>query len=140
MRWRKAAAAGGAALGAAALYNATAEHRAAPLVNELGGESEELLWRGHRITYTRHGTGSPVLLVHGLHAGASSYEWRHTIDSLAERYTVFALDLLGFGRSARPRVRYTSAPRRRADAARARTARGRRRLHLRRDRRRARGA
>jgi pimeloyl-ACP methyl ester carboxylesterase len=109
MRWRKAAAAGGAALGAAALYNATAEHRAAPLVNELGGESEELLWRGHRITYTRHGTGSPVLLVHGLHAGASSYEWRHTIDSLAERYTAFALDLLGFGRSARPRVRYTSA-------------------------------
>jgi pimeloyl-ACP methyl ester carboxylesterase len=109
MRWRKAAAAGGAALGAAALYNATAEHRAAALVNELGGESEELLWRGHRITYTRHGTGSPVLLVHGLHAGASSNEWRHTIPSLAERYTVFALDLLGFGRSARPRVRYTPA-------------------------------
>lgn len=39
MRWRKAAAAGGAALGAAALYKATAERRAAPLGNQLGGES-----------------------------------------------------------------------------------------------------
>ena len=109
MRWRKAAAAGGAALGAAALYTATAEHRAAPLVNQLGGESAELVWRGHSVAYTRHGAGSPVLLVHGIHPGASSNEWRHTVDSLAERYTVFALDLLGFGRSARPRLRYTPA-------------------------------
>lgn len=107
MRWRKAAAAGGAALGAAALYNATAEHRAAPLVNQLGGESKELLWRGHRIAYTQHGAGSPVLLLHGIYPGASSNEWRHTVDSLAERYTVFAVDLPGFGRSERPRLRYT---------------------------------
>lgn len=107
MRWRKAAAAGGAALGAAALYNVTASRRTASLENRLGGVSDELLWRGHRIAYTRHGSGSPVLLVHGIHAGASSYEWRHTIDSLAERYTVFALDLPGFGRSDRPNLRYT---------------------------------
>jgi pimeloyl-ACP methyl ester carboxylesterase len=109
MRWRKAAAAGGAALGAAALYNATAERRAAPLVNQLGGESHELLWRGHRVAYTRHGSGSPVLLVHGIHAGASSYEWRETVESLAQRYSVYALDLLGFGLSARPALRYTPA-------------------------------
>jgi pimeloyl-ACP methyl ester carboxylesterase len=109
MRWRKAAAASGAALGAAALYNVTASHRVPVLQNELGGESDELLWRGHRIAYTRHGSGSPVLLVHGIHAGASSNEWRHTVDALAERYTVFALDLLGFGRSARPSLRYTPA-------------------------------
>jgi pimeloyl-ACP methyl ester carboxylesterase len=107
MRWRKAAAAGGAALGAAALYNVTASHRVAALVNQLGGESDDLLWRGHRIAYTRHGAGSPVLLVHGIYAGASSYEWRHTVDALAERYTVFTVDLLGFGRSDRPGLRYT---------------------------------
>ena len=35
MRWRKAAAAGGAALGAAALYNVTASHRIAALDNLL---------------------------------------------------------------------------------------------------------
>ena len=109
MRWRKAAAAGGAALGAAALYNASATHGIADLENELGGESCELLWRGHRVAYTRRGRGEPVLLVHGIYAGASSNEWRQTVDSLAERYTVFTVDLIGFGRSDRPRLRYTPA-------------------------------
>jgi pimeloyl-ACP methyl ester carboxylesterase len=109
MRWGKAAAAGGAALGAAALYNVTASHRIADLDNLLGGESREMDWRGHRIAYTRHGTGTPLLLVHGIYAGASSYEWRHTASVLAEQHTVYALDLLGFGRSARPNVRYTPA-------------------------------
>jgi len=109
MRWRKAAAASGAALGAAALYNVSATHRIADLENELGGESCELLWRGHRVAYTRRGRGEPVLLLHGIYAGASSNEWRHTVDSLAERYTVFTVDLIGFGRSDRPRLRYTPA-------------------------------
>jgi pimeloyl-ACP methyl ester carboxylesterase len=73
----------------------------------LGGESGEILWRGHRVAFTRHGQGSPVLLVHGMYAGASSFEWRHTIPALAERHTVFSLDLLGFGNSDRPAARYT---------------------------------
>ena len=107
MRWRKAAAAGGAALGAAALYNVTATHRIAALENQLGGESREMDWRGHRVAYTRHGNGTPVLLLHGLFTGASSYEWRYAVGALAERHTVYALDLLGFGRSARPKLRYT---------------------------------
>jgi pimeloyl-ACP methyl ester carboxylesterase len=76
-------------------------------VATLGGESGEILWRGHRVAFTRHGQGSPVLLVHGLYAGASSLEWRHTIPGLAERHTVFALDLLGFGHSDRPAARYS---------------------------------
>ena len=109
MRWRKAAAASGAALGAAALYNVTASHRIAALDNLLGGESREMDWRGHRVAYTRHGAGTPVLLLHGIHAGASSYEWRSTIDALAAHHTVYVPDLLGFGRSARPNVRYTPA-------------------------------
>jgi len=73
----------------------------------LGGEPGEIIWRGHRVAYTRHGNGSPVLLVHGLYAGASSFEWRHTVPALADRHTVFALDLLGFGRSDRPSARYS---------------------------------
>ena len=76
-------------------------------VAALGGESGEIRWRGHQVTFTRHGQGSPVLLVHGMYAGASSLEWRHTIPALAERHTVFALDLLGFGRSDRPAARYS---------------------------------
>jgi pimeloyl-ACP methyl ester carboxylesterase len=112
MRWRKtaaAAAAGGAALGAAALYNAAATQGLEPLENVLGGEEGSLVWRGHRVRYTVHGAGSPVLLVHGFYAGASSAEWRYTVPALAERHTVFALDLLGFGRSDRPNLRYTPA-------------------------------
>ena len=48
----------------------------------LGGEPGEILWRGHRVAFTRHGQGSPVLLVHGMHAGASSFEWRHADEHL----------------------------------------------------------
>ena len=107
MRWGKAAAAGGAALGAAALYNAAAVRDAGPLENRVGGEPGALLWRGHHIAYTRHGEGSAVLLLHGFHAGASSYEWRNTIPELARHHTVYALDLLGYGQSARPALRYT---------------------------------
>jgi pimeloyl-ACP methyl ester carboxylesterase len=73
----------------------------------LGGEPGEMLWRGHRVAFTRHGQGSPVLFVHGMYAGASSFEWRHTVPALAERHTVFSVDLLGFGRSDRPAARYS---------------------------------
>src|SRR3954469_5359360 len=107
MRWRKAAAAGGAALGAAALFNKATAQATEPLENALGGEEGSLAWRGPRVAYTVDGSGSPVLLVHGIYAGASSAEWRYTVPALAERHTVFALDLLGFGRSDRPALRYT---------------------------------
>jgi pimeloyl-ACP methyl ester carboxylesterase len=44
--------------------------------------------------------GPAVLLVHGF--GASTDHWRYNIPVLAERHEVHALDLLGFGRSAKP--------------------------------------
>ncbi len=47
-----------------------------------------------------HPEGPAILLVHGF--GASTDHWRHNIPVLAERYEVHALDLLGFGRSAKP--------------------------------------
>jgi pimeloyl-ACP methyl ester carboxylesterase len=106
MRWRKTAVVGGAALGATALYGAMSTRE---LVDDdvLGGEPDEFRWRGHRIALTRHGEGRPVLLLHGVYPGASSFEWRHVVPALAEQNRVIAVDLLGFGRSDRPATRYT---------------------------------
>jgi pimeloyl-ACP methyl ester carboxylesterase len=42
-------------------------------------------------------SGSDVLLIHGL--GGSVENWVHNIRSLAEKHRVYAVDLLGFGRS-----------------------------------------
>ena len=44
--------------------------------------------------------GPAILLVHGF--GASTDHWRFNIPVLAQHYEVHALDLLGFGRSAKP--------------------------------------
>lgn len=63
-------------------------------------------WRGHKIQYTVQGTGRPLILIHGF--GASIGHWRNNIPALAAGgYRVFALDLLGFGASAKPALDYS---------------------------------
>lgn len=63
-------------------------------------------WRGYPITYTVQGQGQPLLLIHGF--GASIGHWRQNIPVLAQQgYRVFALDLLGFGASAKPELDYS---------------------------------
>lgn len=108
MRWRKALISGGAALGVAATFNALIGKRVEPLENLIGGEEGWFHWRGHRVAYTRRGSGPPVLLVHSIHAAAFAYEWRFNVDALAEHHTVYAIDLLGFGLSDRPAIRYSA--------------------------------
>ena len=109
MNWRKLLMGGGAALGAAAAFNHMATRDVGPLENLIGGTEGWFTWRGHRVAYTVRGQGTPVLLVHSVHAAASSYEWRSNVDVLARTHTVYTIDLLGFGRSDRPTVRYTPA-------------------------------
>ena len=59
------------------------------------------LWRGHQINYRRHGAGPPILLIHGF--GANANHFRNNIPALVEAgYTVYAIDLLGFGASDKP--------------------------------------
>ncbi|CAA9442140.1 MAG: hypothetical protein AVDCRST_MAG80-1428 [uncultured Rubrobacteraceae bacterium] len=73
-----------------------------------GGEERRYYWRGWRLAYRVAGEpqAPPVLLVHGVYAGASSYEFRKNFLELARDFRVYALDLLGCGLSERPRRRY----------------------------------
>lgn len=99
---------GGAILGAAAAYNAFARKGVDELTNLIGGEEGGFDWRGRRISFTRRGEGPSVLLIHGIHSAAWSYEWHDNVDHLALTNTVYTLDLLGFGRSDRPAIRYSA--------------------------------
>jgi pimeloyl-ACP methyl ester carboxylesterase len=107
-RWRRILMSGGALLGAAAAYNAFARKGVDKLTNLIGGEEGGFDWRGRRISFTKRGKGPPILLVHGIHAAAWSYEWHDNVDHLARANTVYTVDLLGFGRSDRPAVRYSA--------------------------------
>lgn len=58
-----------------------------------------------RTFYVKQGTAKPnVVLIHGL--AASTFSFRHNIAPLAEHFTVYALDLKGFGASDKPLVGY----------------------------------
>jgi pimeloyl-ACP methyl ester carboxylesterase len=59
-----------------------------------------------RVHHSHGGRGSPVVFIHGL--GSSGYmEWRYNLEATAARHRVFAPDLPGFGRTEKPRARYT---------------------------------
>lgn len=65
-------------------------------------------WRLGNIHYTKVGSGKPILLVHDLAPASSGYEWKNLVGKLAESYTVYTIDLLGFGRSEKPNLTYTN--------------------------------
>src|SRR5215211_1193194 len=62
--------------------------------------------RGGDLAYAVAGEGEPLVLVHGIYAGASSFEFRKNFGELSEDFRVYALDLLGCGLSERPRRLY----------------------------------
>jgi pimeloyl-ACP methyl ester carboxylesterase len=58
-------------------------------------------WHGHKITYQQAGnSGTAVVLVHGF--GASWGHWRKNLPVLGESCRCYAIDLIGFGGSAKP--------------------------------------
>ncbi len=68
-------------------------------------------WRGYRVHYVQAGEATqperpPLLLIHGF--GASTDHWRKNIAELQRDFEVFALDLIGFGRSSKPSSGYSS--------------------------------
>ena len=62
---------------------------------------------GRAIKYYDVGSGTPLLLIHGL--GGDADEWAFCFEPLSQSHRVLALDLLGFGRSDKPLIEYTIA-------------------------------
>ncbi|HXO25193.1 MAG TPA: alpha/beta fold hydrolase, partial [Streptosporangiaceae bacterium] len=50
------------------------------------------------LAFTRSGTGTPLVLLHGL--GSSRRAWDPVVPALADHFDVIAVDLPGFGESA----------------------------------------
>lgn len=66
-----------------------------------GFHNEYTTIRGNRIHYYEGGSGAPVVLVHGL--GSRAEDWANLMPQLKQAgFHVYAIDLLGYGRSARP--------------------------------------
>jgi len=62
-----------------------------------------VLAHGIRTNYLQEGNGEPVVLVHGSGPGVSAYaNWRLTIPVLAQKFRVYAPDMVGFGFTERP--------------------------------------
>jgi pimeloyl-ACP methyl ester carboxylesterase len=92
----------GGICGGLALNNRRLERSGGRLPNRLGGERRHYRWRGGDLAYAVAGEGEPLLLLHGVYAGASSLEFRRNFEELSKSFRVYALDLLGCGRSERP--------------------------------------
>ncbi|NJK35843.1 MAG: alpha/beta fold hydrolase [Oscillatoriales cyanobacterium SM2_2_1] len=70
-------------------------------------QGEYWLWRSQKIYYVHAGSNPqrpPLLLIHGF--GASTDHWRKNIAELSQHFEVWAIDLLGFGRSQKPNWQY----------------------------------
>ena len=63
-------------------------------------EKSRISIREGEIAYVYQGKGEPILLLHGI--PTSLYLWRHVTSLLAQDFAVYALDLLGYGDSAKP--------------------------------------
>jgi pimeloyl-ACP methyl ester carboxylesterase len=65
-------------------------------------------WRDYQIHYVKAGQNTdrpPILLVHGF--GASTDHWLKNIAGLQDEFEVWAIDLLGFGRSTKADEQYS---------------------------------
>lgn len=76
-------------------------------VRELSPALEFRTIHGYRRAFRIAGSGPAILLIHGI--GDNSTTWHTVQATLAQRFTVIAPDLLGHGRSDKPRADYSVA-------------------------------
>ena len=97
---------GGAAVGLPALANALIARRSKRLRSPMWGRAHRYAWKQGEISFQRMGEGPALVLLHSFGPGHDSEEWRPAAEMLAQENEVFALDLLGWGRSAKPKLDY----------------------------------
>lgn len=105
--WQIAALATAGAIGTLAVVNKLSDLGVGEPPAVLDGEQRNYSWTLGEVAYTVKGHGQPLVLIHGIYVGASSFEFRRIFDQLARDFRVYSLDLLGFGHSDRPAVTYT---------------------------------
>ena len=74
--------------------------------SESGDESNYWNWNGFKVFWSVKGkeNKNPIILLHGF--GASSKHWRKNFNYFAKKgYSVYSIDLIGFGNSAQPGIR-----------------------------------
>ena len=89
----------GASLGALAALNAIIAARVPQQGPRLGGQFDRYPARYADLAYVVGGSGSPLLLLHGLEPGRSMAEWRAVFEPLCAHHTVYAFDFQGCGLS-----------------------------------------
>jgi pimeloyl-ACP methyl ester carboxylesterase len=66
---------------------------------------QTLSLQDYTVAYSEQGQGTPLLFLHGFLGNGSN--WQFIIPELQSDYRCIAIDLLGFGHSSKPRLRYT---------------------------------
>ncbi|MEK7355356.1 MAG: alpha/beta fold hydrolase, partial [Bdellovibrionota bacterium] len=85
--------------------NAIPEAHPPATIEELIPDSKYVDVEGVKLHYLQAGEGPDVVLLHGI--GASVYIWRFLFPILQKRHRVTAIDIAGFGKSAKdPRRDY----------------------------------
>lgn len=74
----------------------------------LCSENKYYEWRFGKVKYTKKGSGSPILLLHDLTLGSSSYEFYKLEDALSQKHEIYSVDFLGYGLSDKPEITYTT--------------------------------
>lgn len=65
-------------------------------------------WRFGKVRYIKKGSGTPLLLLHDLTVGSSSYEYHKIINHLSKDHEVYCIDFLGYGLSDKPNMTFTN--------------------------------
>jgi pimeloyl-ACP methyl ester carboxylesterase len=94
---------GGAAIGLPALANELVRRRAGRPEPPPWGRAHRYAWKYGDVLFQRLGEGPPAVLVHALGPGHDGHEWSRVAQELGRRRRVLVPDLLGWGRSDKPR-------------------------------------